>query len=258
MRCLTVLTYGGAPIKYTIAAIESIPRSLEVLVVSDSPSLDIALREFCKKASIGFLGKTEAKGLTDSWNMAYRFFESGDFNGCILANDDVKFADGSYAELIATLDKFDLVGPLSNSPGPDWEKQRQRIEDYLNVPKRSLDIYAETDAIQRKLIGRYSSSPYISTDGNINGFCLAFSRDIAKFKFDDNHLFNPTFRNVGNEDELCQRILAQGGSLGICRTAFVFHWKSRSFGDVSSTERENFLANRNSQRQVTIHAEPQL
>lgn len=256
MKCLAVLTYGGAPMKYIIAAIESIPKSLEVLVVSDSPSLDSSLREFCRMAGIGFWGKTEAKGLTDSWNMAYRFFESGDFSACILANDDVKFADGSHAELIKSLGNFNLVGPLSNNPGPDWEKQRQRIGDYLNVPERLWDIYAETDAIQRNLVGRYSSSPYISTDGNINGFCLAFSRDIEKFKFDDSHLFDPSFTNVGNEDELCQRILARGGRLGICRTAFVFHWKGRSFGGIHSTEREDFLAGRNGLREATIYAEP--
>ena len=154
----------------------------------------------------------------------------------------MKFADGSHAELIKALDKFDLVGPLSNNPGPNWEKQRQRVEDYLNVPERLWDIYAETDEIQRKLVMRYSSDPCLSTDGNINGFCLSFSRDIARFKFDSKYLFNPSFRNIGNEDELCQRILAQGGKLGICRTAFVFHWKGKSFQGVSSTERENFLA----------------
>jgi hypothetical protein len=62
----------------------------------------------------------------------------------------------------------------------------------------------------------------------MNGYAMALNIPKMKqcqFDADARHLFDPKFINVGNEDDLCKRMIPRGGRMGVHTRAFVFHFK---------------------------------
>lgn len=217
MDNLLVLTTAGT-LGWLKKAISTLRDNLDVLVVDDATPGN-KIRNFCLQKGLAFISKTKPKGLTDSWNRAYKFFRENKYKGCILSNDDVRFSEGFSQGLLDGVDKFTVVGPVSNEPSRYRNFQKsQWLFRYTDLP------YENIDNIQRFLEKKYKGSPYIEAV-DFNGFCFAFSRGISRYMFSDTELFNPKCVNVGNEVWLVRRIKERGGTIAICRTSYVLHRK---------------------------------
>lgn len=165
--------------------------------------------------------KDNGMGLTDSWNRAYQDFKKDNsYDYLIIANNDIIIPNGSLEELFKELDKNTLVVPMSTAWGAGHCGQWQGIERYINVGKRSWN------SVQNTLV-EMNMDPLPLP--KFNGFFFAMNRNICKYEFDSDHLFNPKNINVGNEDDLRVRLIESGVSPILCRKSFVFHFKNQTF-----------------------------
>ena len=78
----------------------------------------------------------------------------------------------------------------------------------------------------------------------MNGYAMAFNiAKMKKFQYNSSAhlLFDPKFTNIGNEDDLRERMTSLGGRTGVHTRAFAFHFKgftlfSQKEGDRDSTD----------------------
>lgn len=225
---LLVLTTAGT-VKWLREAVDGLRDPLDVLVVDDAtPSHEIA--DFCATKGLLFITKPEPKGLTHSWNLAYKFFSEGKYQNCILSNDDVRFPQGFSKGLLEGLKKFDLVGSLSNQPG---HQPKQRLPESLLAKANPENI----DEIQKELLKLFKDKPFEQLP-YFNGFCFAFGKSIGRFMFSDNLLFNPENINIEQEADLSKRMQCSKGKVGMCKTSYVFHWKNVTLKNCGSNRQE--------------------
>ena len=95
----------------------------------------------------------------------------------------------------------------------------------------------QVGSIQNTLLRLHKNSPY-SKLPRFHGFFFGFNRDIFEQEFDKEHLFNPDCINIGNEDELSERLTIRPV---VVKTAFVFHYKAVTLGHELEGDR-NILA----------------
>jgi len=228
---LLVLTTAGR-LHWLKGVIETLRDPLDVLVVDDASPSCIGIGAFCKQKGLKFLTKPKAKGLTDSWNTAYQFFRKHKYEGCILSNDDVLLPKGFSKGLLDGLEKFDLVGPVSNKPG-------HGVSQKVGAPVLGVSLTEDNiDQVQEALLQKYRESPLVE-HSFVNGFCFAFSTTIQKFMFSDRLLLNPAHRNIGNEGDLVTRVNERGGKIAFCRTSYVWHFKKGTYRELKSSTRIN-------------------
>lgn len=181
---------------------------------------------------------TENGGLTRSWNHGIEYFLSpschADFICC--ANSDLLFAPEWDKPLLAAAEKYALVGPLTNTPGPAVHQLVQsRLLGY-EVSDKPVDIAETARSLRQTFAGRVSV-------GAVNGFCmLAHCMTWNSGRYDVEHVFrprndhnskgqrNPTPLMTLNEDELQQRWSKLGKVSVACLDSFVFHYRSVSRG----------------------------
>lgn len=220
MKDLLVITTAGQ-IKWLKNAIQSLRDDLDVLVVDDATPEEVGIKKFCKEKGIVFVTKGKPQGVVDSLNKGYEFFREHGYKRCIQSNDDVLFPKGFSKGLLGGLEKFDLVGPLSNQPGTG---HHQRIEKFINIKPTVEDI----DQVQKAISKKYTRDPFLPCS-SVNGFCLAFSYAIERFAYSDKCLFPSERKNVGNEYRLQRRMREMGGRVAICRASYVYHVKGGTF-----------------------------
>lgn len=218
MKTVLILTCANT-LKWVDEALNSLRDDLPVWIIEDGSTISDDRREEVMDEVTKYIDKPEPRGQTHNWNLAYRKFMESDYENCILSNDDVKFSREFSRPLVSGLEKFDLVGPLSNEPGnADYQSVYEHLDD-VSSPH-------ELDEISRRLRERYSD-PYQVTK-YLNGFCLAFSRGIRKFSFDDGHIVNPNVGvNLHQEEDLCGRIRGKG-KIRYVLTSYVFHYKGKT------------------------------
>lgn len=225
MKNLLAITVAGQ-LKWLKEAISTLQDPLDVLVIDDATPGD-EIGDFCLQKGVKFITKEKPVGLTDSWNKAYQYFKENGYKNCILSNDDVRFPAGFSAGLFEGLKEFDLMAPLSNNPGFQWDNVHsplcQDIRRFVDIEPNERNV----DRVQGIISKRYRKSPFRQSNF-INGFCFAFSSSIGKFTFDKQFLFNPANINTFNEYDLANRINKKGGKIGICKTSYVFHWKAKT------------------------------
>jgi GT2 family glycosyltransferase len=188
-------------------------------------------------------------GLTRSWNQGLRDFklnlpntfighERLDADYICCTNNDVIFTPG-WADTLAyhlDRDRLDLVGPLTNAPGPVRE---QHIAQWLNDYVASDDpasLKNVVDSLEHRR-NHFKRSP-------INGFCMmAKAETWFDNSYDQDFVFrpenhynskgqpNPTPLMTLNEDEFQGRLQAKGLRTGIALGSFVFHYRAVSRGD---------------------------
>ncbi len=228
MKNLLAITVAGQ-LKWLDEAILTLQDNLDVLVIDDSTPGN-SIKDFCKWNEIGFVSKTKPMGLTNSWNLAYQYFKQNGYDNCILSNDDVRFPKGFSEGLIEGLKEFNLIAPLSNEPGNIWDIEHspacQDIRRYTDIEPTAK---GNLNKVQQVLSVRYRNGSFRQVNF-INGFCLAFSRSIGKFAYNEQYplLFNPANINTWNEYDLAERINKKDGKVGICKTSYVFHWKGKT------------------------------
>jgi len=170
MDNLLVLTTAGR-LNLLKEAISTLRDPLDVLVIDDATPGD-EIGDFCKQKGLAFITKLKPKGLTNSWNSVYKFFKENKYKRCILSNDDVKFSKGFSHGLLDGVEKFTVVGPISNNPSKSKNSQKlQWLFRYTDLPCENIDN------VQQFLEKKYKESPYIGST-EFNGFCFAFSLSV--------------------------------------------------------------------------------
>ena len=233
MKTLLAITVAGQ-LKWLKEAILTLQDDLDVLVIDDATPEPLRgqLLNFCAEQGCTWQTKLKPMGLTNSWNLAYQYFKENNYDNCIVSNDDVRFSKGFSVGLLKGLDKFNIVAPLTNSPGYGYDCDSS---PFCQDVKRFVDINPTEknyDKVQQILHERYKSGSFRPSNF-FNGFCFAFSYSIAKFAYNKQYLFNPANVNVGNEFNLAKRMkkiesYTLRGRLGICKTSYVFHWKAKT------------------------------
>lgn len=212
---------------YTIMCLDSISskerRLCDILLVDDA-STDNTI-DLVKGRVEHIITKDYAKGLTDSWNQAYRFFKKNNYKNIIISNNDVLYPENSLNSLIRKLDTYTVVAPLSNSKGVEFYPQQNinscyRIHCDDNLPENRHKI--------QSLISESVQNEEVILTEKLNGYIFGFNRSIIDFEYSKEVLFDPKNVNVGNEDELWNRLSIP---LMIDRRSFVFHFKGVSFND---------------------------
>jgi len=193
--------------------------NLDIIFIDDV-SKD-GTQNFLKESKLNLIERKQPKGLTWSWNIAYRKFKTEGYDVLIIANNDILFAQESLVNLInATKDK-QLVCPLSTIRGAGHNGLAQNVlKFYLNigVNPNKPDNYKK---IQSKL-----SNKNIITMQKFNGFIFSMSRKIIDSAFDKDNLINPKLINVHQEADLQRRMKEKPF---LCLNSFIFHFKGVSF-----------------------------
>jgi len=226
MKNLLVLTTAGR-LHFLHDAIATLRDSIDVLVVDDATPFKVGIKAFCEQYKLNFITKDYAQGLTHSWNLAYRYFCDNNYDVCILSNDDVRFPKGFSRGLVNGIQKFSLVCPISNKPTKNIKHYRdQWLSRYVDI----ATIGKNDDVVQQFLRTKYKRNPYKKTF-HFNGFCFAFGKGISQFNVSKDILFNGRI-NTRNENLLNKRIVTRGGSMAVCLTSYVFHWKHGTYDEL--------------------------
>jgi glycosyltransferase involved in cell wall biosynthesis len=184
-----------------------------------------------------FITKPEGKGLTDSWNMSYKYFKNSEYKYAIFASNDTLIPRGAIEEMTDVLVKWpcNFVVPLSTDKGaghnrvqsidviygPDSERNNpenyQQVQDILLQHKENL----------RKANNLYQVDPFRMKMHN--GFLFMLSRKLIDYERKDGNLWDPQYINIKNDDNLNWEILIPNNEFAfLCRTAFVYHFKGLS------------------------------
>ena len=128
---LAVTTYNQ--LEYTKIFYESFKQldsNLCDLIIFDDCSTD-ETASWCKEVNIKVVTKQKGKGLTDSWNSAYKYFKEHGYEYLILANNDILIPKGAIEELCKTIDRWpgSMVTPITTEEGCGHNKV-QSIDVY--------------------------------------------------------------------------------------------------------------------------------
>lgn len=240
MRTLLAITTANQ-LEFNEAAVASILEckltGVDLCIIDDC-STD-GTPELFKKMGLRVISKDKSKGLTHSWNIAYRLFKDEKYDALILANNDILVPKGAIGELIKCLDQEVIVGALSTDKGVGHQ-QEQAIRNHfpLQIDEMQPENY---QAVQDELIG-FEISNTLHEIQYINGFFFGVNREIINYEFDSEHLFDPNNVNVGNEDDLCSRMPDR--KKYVCLNCFVFHFKGVTF-ELSNIDKQDYDGNVN-------------
>ncbi len=177
---------------------------------------------------------TKNGGLTRSWNVGLSMAKLMECRYAIAGNSDILFTEGWYEGLMHHLDRgtADLVGPITNAPGRTQQKgPTQNIADFIP----GYEVFDDSDSVEsltrraRELKTNYPIDQIHYDD--INGFfTMAKVETWWSGSFDEEHVFDPSKKMAGNEDELESRWKKLGRKIGFVPSSFIFHYRSVSRG----------------------------
>ena len=165
------------------------------------------------------------RDLTRSWNRGLDYAKSIGAEFTVVGNSDLIFTSEWFTPVKKVLveNSADLVGPLTNAPGP---RHNQQVTKYYPGEYLLTDDQRYLNEVSKTLRDTHGAK---IEDGPINGFCM-----IAKTKtwwvnaFDVHTVFNPYFRMAGNEDDLQRRWLSKKRRIRVVPGSFIFHYRSVS------------------------------
>ena len=206
-----------------------------LIVVNDgsSPETTAWLRRLAARHSVIQLIETDGPlGYTRAANRGLRASSAAHV---VLLNSDTivpRLWVESMLECLLTNDEVGIVGPLSNAAS--WQSIPERIDEDGNWAVNDLPAGFNVDEYS-ELVHRTSERAFPRV-AFLNGFCLLIRREVVRAI---GHLDENAFpRGYGEENDFCIRARAAGFQLAIADQCFVYHAKSRSFGD----ETRNLLA----------------
>lgn len=146
----------------------------------------------------------------------------------VFLNSDAVVPRGWHERLLRAFDASDrvaAVGPLSSAAS--WQSVPYRFAHrgwFVNRVPGGLSV----DEFQQWLQSTWSEPSYPEVP-ILNGFCMAYRREalVSVGGFDEHHF--PV--GYGEENDVCLRLAAAGHELRVVDDLYVFHAKSRSFGD---------------------------
>jgi glycosyltransferase involved in cell wall biosynthesis len=188
------------------------------IFVIDDCSVDNT-REYLAQIQVQCYCKDKRKGLTDSWNWAYKYWKmSSEYTHLILMNNDVLVFEGCIENLMSD---YALTVPMCNEEGAGYACKEQSI---LKRGTWMIDtnLNNKVNVIQNALI--LPDDVGFEPIKCWTGFMMCMNRDIIKFELDNECMFYPRNINVGNDDDLASRVQAY-----IALGSFVYHYKGVSF-----------------------------
>ena len=220
---LAITTYNQ--LKYTKLLIESLNSvnltGIDVIFIDDV-STDGTIKYLTESKHL-FKGREIPKGLTESWNIAYRMFKNKNYDNLIIANNDILLSQGSLNEMISLLKTNSFVVPLSTKKGAGHNWKEQAIEKYYpNLINAAAD-HKKFKLVQKQIEKSKKRSIKIL---NFNGFMFGINKKIIVSEFNNTNLFNPKLINVGQETDLQKRLIERPT---LALRSFVFHFKGVSF-----------------------------
>lgn len=219
---LAITTYNQ--LKYTKICLDSINTAnlpnVDIVFVDDV-STD-GTQRYLLKNNMHLLERYKPKGLTYSWNLAYRLFKEESYDCLILANNDVIISEKSVMNLISSTVDKQLVCPMTTLAGVQHNPFQDVKKHYPNI-QIDIDCYNYED-IDKQL------NPGVLPMNKFNGFFFAMSKKIILSECDTNNLFNPTNVNIGQEADLQRRLTE---SPYLCLNSFIYHYKNASFSEVN-------------------------
>lgn len=198
------------------ASIEPVPQSLISLFSEELPIVSIIKKE-------------KAKGLTDSWNVAYQYFKNETkYEYLLIANNDLLLPESSIKWMSYCLSSgYSLCKPLGNKIGVG-DRPSQNVWPYIsNAFSEQETQYPEHyNQIQNELDQQTILYPFWKDNIPFNGFIFGMRRDAmlaAEYDSRLNLLFNPENINVRNENDLTVRLPKIQHTL--CLKCYVYHFK---------------------------------
>jgi len=180
-----------------------------------------------------FYSKKSGQGVTDSWNRIYRRFKKNNYDACFISNNDIITTPSAIRQLIKALTIHPLVAPLSSI------KSVSGFYEQTTFKYGVADIMAnnpfQVGSIQNTLLRKHLANPYAKLP-RFHGFFFGFNRNIISQEYDEKHLFDPSYINIGNEDELSRRLTVPPH---VVKTAFVFHYKGVTCGTDADGDRND-------------------
>lgn len=237
---LAITTYNQS--LYTKQTEQSIPTidGLDVIFIDDASTDDTI--EYLESRNREIIKKKDGRGLTDSWNMAYRKFRKESYDGIIISNNDVLFNE-TLSNLINGLSKYEVVVPLTSRKGAGSSEARQDVKTYYKDFANENHQQKHKQELHKLNIMEYRPITWM------HGFCFGLNRKIIDCELDENHLFNPNNINCHQEGEFYPRITKKGFKSRVCLSCFVFHYTSKSLpyrGQINGQDSRNvFEYNRN-------------
>lgn len=220
---LAITTYNQ--LKYTKLLVESLDSinltGIDVIFIDDV-STDGTVK-YLKESKHLFKKREIPKGLTESWNSAYRIFKNKHYDNLIIANNDILLSQGNLNEIIFLLKTNSFVVPLSTKNGAGHNWKEQAIDKYYPGLIKVASNHKRHKEIQRNIEKSEKRSIKIL---NFNGFMFGINKKIIVSEFNNTNLFNPKLINVGQETDLQTRLIERPT---LALRSFVFHFKGVSF-----------------------------
>lgn len=240
---IAITTYKQT--EYTIKLLESIKNLdedfFDVCIIDNSPDDDT--KDIAQKYGVTYYKNPDGEHLTYSINRAYSIFKNSNYTYLAVSNNDVLIPKGALTELKDALDFIpsSLVAPLSTERGCGHNKLQSISRIYTDINDGLLtDInYQE---IQDMLISvRYdlhSKKELHRLDPvrmkMFNGFFFMLHKRVERVEREDGNIFDPTFKNVKNEDEFnWKQLLPNNDYPLLCKTAFIYHYKGVTCTDLN-------------------------
>lgn len=205
--------------------------SHRILVVDDGSEETTAdyLKQFAERSAerIVLIRNAEALGYTRAANQGLKHAQAP---FVILLNSDTLVPSGWALKLlqVATLlPETGMVGPMSNAAS--WQSL-PRIHDPKTgrLAVNELPPGKDLEAMNR-LCETYSDYPRFPRVPLVNGFCFGiWRRVLEKIGYLDEEAFP---RGYGEEDDLAMRALNAGFTHAVATHCYVYHAKSKSFGN---------------------------
>ena len=214
---LAITTYNQVDL--TLKCLSSLHTDAEVVIFDDCST------DETRGLNVKVISKPKGRGLTDSWNMAYRYFLASDHKYFFLANNDILVPKGALEEMCLALEDSRLVVPLTSKRGAGNASIRQDVRAYHDIkldPDNPQNVQRIQNKIQKKV------NPRIAI-GKLNGFFFGMNRDIVNYQYGKGLLVNPKYINVGNDNDINSRLRATGDAVILCTKAFIFHFKDSTF-----------------------------
>lgn len=195
----------------------------DILVIDDK-STDGTVKYLCD-IGVECIVKNKRRGLTDSWNMAYKYFKSHDYDYMVLCNNDVLIPRGAIDGMLSD---YPLVVPMCNESGAGYACKEQSVIKYMHLNKNGIIDMTARSNNPNNVSKHQDALSSIKKSFKIakcwTGFCMCFSRSIMDYELSDGNLFDSKNVNVGNDDDLAKRVKAY-----IALGSFVYHFKGKSF-----------------------------
>lgn len=191
--------------------------------------------------TIDFDGR-EAKGLTHSWNVAWRFFvENAHYKYLILANNDILVPDGVITKLVDALvnENWGWLLPVVSARGS--ENLNHRLHEFYRYPSsasKAGNVWTDSalkyqlvqdildGGVQRNSSSNQRGARPVKAVTIPNGYMMALRKSrMMHLELAPGTLFDPKFKNIENDDDLGKRARRNEVQVGVHYGAFVHHHK---------------------------------